>query len=28
AATGEITAQQARDELYETIIAMIERSNR
>ncbi|RUV66779.1 MAG: TetR/AcrR family transcriptional regulator [Mesorhizobium sp.] len=28
AATGEITAQQARDELYETIVAMIERSNR
>lgn len=28
AATGEITAQQAQDELYETIVAMIDRSNR
>lgn len=28
AATGEITAQQAQDELFETIIAMIGRSNR
>jgi AcrR family transcriptional regulator len=28
AAMGEITAQQARDELYETIVAMIDRSNR
>lgn len=28
AATGEITAQQAQDELYQTIVAMIERSNR
>ncbi|MGO4843175.1 TetR/AcrR family transcriptional regulator, partial [Rhizobiaceae sp. 2RAB30] len=28
AATGEITARQAQDELFETIIAMIGRSNR